>query len=443
MTQIYPEDVLSLIYAIHAVNLFVFEQRDVSFKSFEKSLRLLQYDPSNIENLILCLDVAANGSEGSSVLCLSSDGSSSDVYFSSNRDHNSLFLISARLMLSQYCLCLGFIPTASHFLNEADIMLKNRFPTYRNQSYLPSSILGAMVDPIASLYQGLTPDEIFVLKYRLVCGVKLDDIRFFQERLPQYIGYSTPQTFEPYTRTSSVLLDDPKYLFSSYVNKYIFGTALFIIGMGKKDLLNLLLSPNIVLKDQPNIPFMIIGVLDFNGKLLKKLTIDRFKMTESEVSSLTIPTEITHRYADLVFTFQKIFTTSYSFLVLHEVVINYSSPLTLMNIGRNDIDIENVRKCLNFRNEFADELSDLYAVLPDYTIHFISLVVITVFQVAKIHYDKILDSGMNFERKLLTRLKNDFRMLHILRKKFPQLFEHDHLITFYNAIEDKINQISN
>ncbi|KAG2394103.1 hypothetical protein C9374_003867 [Naegleria lovaniensis] len=433
---LYPDDVMALLYAIHALNCFTFQKTEISTSSFQRCLELLQYDSSSIENILYSTGLFTGLESSVNLLCLSDSATQvPSMYFTNtNRDESSLFLIGTRLILAQYSLCLGKVEIASFFLSEADLMLGRRFKVYADKSFLPIFIYENGDVRINSLYDGLQPDEISVLRYRLICGVKLDDIRFLIEKGIEYIEFErVVTTFKSYTRTSSVLGDDKKFLFKSFVNRYIFGTYLFITGTVASEILELLSAP-IVLSDTS--PFSIMSILDFQNTQLERQTLTKFPQTtpeslrlieQSEVSTHTI-TEV-HDYYKLLGIFRTIFMASYSMLVLHETVLNSTNPLILnpINVTQpSKITPEQIARLENYRNGFADRLSDLFASLPDYTIQYISLLVMAVFVSCKVHIDMLkqfeIKSELQPDSILLRRTKSDLRVLKILHTKFPELF---------------------
>ena len=103
----------------------------------------------------------------------------------------------------------------------------------------------------------------------------------------------------------------------------------------------------------------------------------------------------------------------------------------------DNIDVNVIKQSISFRYEFANELSDIYSILPDYTIHFIGVVIIAVYLVAKLHYDRLSNGWDQSEEShhLIRRMKADYRILTILRKKLPHLFAMSHLDSFYDSID--------
>lgn len=434
---LYPDDVMALLYAIHALNAFSFQKHDISTKSFQRCLELLQYDSSSVENILYSTGLFTQMESSANLLCLSNSPEQSlSMYFTNtNRDESSLFLIGTRLVLVQYSLCLGKIEAASFFMSEADLMLGRRFKVFKDKSFLPIFINENGDVRINSLFDGCTFDEASVLRYRLICGVKLDDVRFLIEKGMEYIDFEgVVSEFKSYSRTSSVLGDDIRFLFNSFVNRYILSTYLFITGSVTSEILDLLSAP-IVLSETS--PFSIMKILDFANTQLEQGTLAFFSpntpasfqvLEQSGESSLSI-TEV-HDYYKLLGIFRTIFIASYSMLVLHETVLNFTNPLILhpTNITRHlKITIEQIERLEKYRNGFADRLSDLFASLPDYTIQYISLLVMAVFTSCKIHIDMLKQVDTNQETRhvdpiLIRRAKSDLRVLNILNTKFPELF---------------------
>ncbi|EFC38253.1 predicted protein [Naegleria gruberi] len=411
-------DLLALMYASQALILYFKEEWREAEEYYNK-----------------CIQILEDETESNRLLCLSTTFENRTMFFTSNRmDSQSLFLIGTRLILCQYKLSMGDLKEAVKFVRLADVMLDERFPVFKEQSFLP---INANEIP-QNLFDGISKEEILIIKKRIHCGMLLDELKFTLENLKEYIQPESMVSSPLFNNQSFILKESSTFQFSSFVNRFVFGNSIDIRGRCKYELLCLLQSPNVIFRNQTNVPFLIIGIAENNVKHLEEEALEQFGIGKVQAISLNESSSLDlNEFNQVVFVLQKIYLTSCSLLVLHEIIINSSQQFT------QQCDSEIVEKCKIWRSAFADELSDYYALLPTETVN-ICLLVVAVFVVANIHADLIRRELLNKTPPpalLVRRMRNDFRLLSLLKRKFSNWFGSYHNKLCEN-IENLLNEIA-
>ena len=168
---IYSNDVLALLYAIHAVTCQAFGVHDEAQISFQKSRTLLTESFDNSQ---------------------------------------CLFVAGTYCHFARYCSGIGDKGKAKFYLNYVDLFFRKRNKTFKNKTHLNYSIEDENKNgENYSIFNGLPVDDLHLLKYRVLCGISVD-------------------------KSGEFFLDDcsnfPGFTFGSYVSKIICDGCLYAIG---------------------------------------------------------------------------------------------------------------------------------------------------------------------------------------------------------------------
>ncbi|EFC39787.1 GAL4 domain-containing protein [Naegleria gruberi] len=323
MSSVFGNDIMSLLYAIHAITALVMGNSVEADMAYHKSELLLPPLPDNSLTSLL-----NNGS-----LTINSTNS-----------------VARNLVLAHYLLSVGNLAGSKRYLRLADGVLTKYSPNYMSQTYINCMASSDEEDAGGLTHENSVfakvPNQIMLLmKYRVYVGFKYDEIQFIMDRGLDYVNglvnFTQPVQARNQPLNSVCLPDDCTISFRSFVGMTMLTSYLHATGTIPNEIITITTQP----LSSENIKIYLTLSLLLRKKI-KGQTKARMQMyTGNQEAVLASPLSL---LIDL-------FSLSCSILMLHE---------TMCNQGLYQSSTTDQLQYTSVMFQYADQMKDIISQIP-------------------------------------------------------------------------------